>query len=147
MFHLHSAQNKTHIKAQRVAATLLADLLSRRLRSAGALICYSATNTWWHCGIMALEGEAGDWGWRRSHHLTLAGSPTAALPSLTSGDFERSERCRVNQQLHSCTSLPDPESLESLVVAAPTLVVRVSSHCNSVSSVLYMMLYLNPTWI
>lgn len=109
-------QNKTHIKPQRVAVMLLADLLSRRLRSAGALICYSATDTWWHCGVMALEGEARDWGWRRSHHLTLAGLPTAALPSLTSGDFERSERCRVNQQLSACTSLPNPVELESHVV-------------------------------
>lgn len=71
LFHLHSAQNKTHTKPQRVAVMLLAGLLSRRLRSGVALICYSATNTWWHCGVMALEGEARDWGRRLSHHLTL----------------------------------------------------------------------------
>lgn len=28
-----------------------------RLHRVGAVICYSATNTWWHCGVIALEGQ------------------------------------------------------------------------------------------
>lgn len=95
-----------------------------RFHRAGAVICYSATNTWWHCGIITLE----DWGARLSDNLALAGLFTAAFRSLTSGDCERSKRCRVNQRLSGCCSVPNSECniMSSIVVLHQLLLYTFS---------------------
>lgn len=72
--------------AKKKVAACGRDCVCRRFlphRRAGAVICYSATNTWWHCGIIALEAErwTGERGSLVISHLTPFRSPQMTVNS------------------------------------------------------------------